>query len=582
MKRLVLILAVIVLPVAGYFLLISSLLSVDAAQERVTAELSAWTGRDISFGDGSELRLFPAPRLVLRDLRVGGPDGNSDAEILTAKKMQADIRILPLIIGQTSFSALTLTKADLRLLRDPAGKRNWLFDGGPAAVQLALSGDLPIGRFVLKNATVTYDNTQRNKRETVLVPDLTLEWEGIRQPTKVRGTVTMRNESINFQTRISNPLAFIDRKSTAFKASLASDMLDAELTGQLADYKAVRFAGQLEANGPSLRRILTFFGGTASAGPGLGPFALTGEADIKPNDLFIDQGQIQLDGNIATGSLGVTFEDTPKLSGTLAFQGLNLTPYLLAVSGANPVDWQQRTIETDWFENLDTDLRLSANQLQAGPYIFGGMAASVILTDRNLEVGVAQSTFYDGIATGAISATDLGRDDGQKVGIQLRVTEFNLGQAIKSAGSPSDLGGTATMSIDLQTEGQTLGQQFDNLTGSISLLALNGGVPDLGLGAAADALAANAPLNGISRGGASFYQRLKVGGTISNGNLSFTDLLITAGTYAASLQGSYRGTNGEVSLSGMMTSKQPVERQGRVEIRGSVAGPMIILTPVAE
>jgi AsmA protein len=435
---------------------------------------------------------------------------------------------------------------------------------------------------VFKNATVTYDNLQRKNRETVLIPDLMLDWEGIRQPAILRGTLVMRKETIEFNSRISSPLAFIDRKSTGFSTILSGDMLNAQISGQLADYKDVRFAGQLEASGPSLRRILTFFGGVVSSGPGFGGFALSGTADIKPNELFIDQARVLLDGNVATGTIGVILNKTPKLSGTLAFQDLNLTPYLNAVGGADPVDWHERTVETDWFDNLDTDLRLSANAMEAGPYILGSMAASVILNGRKLEVGLAQSTFYDGIASGTISATDLDRDKGQKVGIQLRLTDFNLGQAIKMAGSPSDFGGTATMNIDVEAEGRTLGQQFDNLAGSISLLAVNGGAPDLGLGAAADALAANAPLNGISRGGASFYERLEIGGTIKSGSLSFSNLLITASAYAANLKGSFGVKSGEVNLTGSMTDAQNPEQKGRVEIRGAVASPMIVLTPAAQ
>jgi hypothetical protein len=187
--------------------------------------------------------------------------------------------------------------------------------------------------------------------------------------------------------------------------------------------------------------------------------------------------------------------------------------------------------------------------------------------------------FYNGVVSGSISVADLEGAAGQSVDVQLRATEFNFGQTFRIAENAPDPGGTATMSIDVETRGVSLGEQLDNLAGTVSVISLDGGAPDLGLGAALDALLANSPLNGVSRGGISFYQRLKISGTLGGGRLSLDDLVVAANNYSASLRGSLDLKSLEIDLAGSMSTTQPGERRGTVEIRGSVSGPVITLTP---
>lgn len=581
MKRAAAVLAVVMALFAGYIAAVSALLSVDKARTRAISQLSAWSGRTVTAGENAELELFPSPSLILSDLHVSGPGGDRENEVVVAERVTADIRLLPLLIGRIRLGALTLDNADIRLLRDSEGRRNWQFDSAPAAVQLALSGDLPFDRFVLNNATITYDNRKRDESETAEVASLTLDWEDIRQPAVLRGTVTTRGETVAFRARLGNAPAFFDGKTTAFSAELTGDMLNARFDGEVADHKAVRFSGELDASGPSLRRIIGFFGGPRTTGPGLGPIAISGHTEFKPDRFFVDRGSVQLDDNSATGTLSVSIPDKggkPKLTGTLAFSAMDITPYLQALGGADNVAWRERRIDTDWFDNFDADVRISAESIVAGRYTFGSTAASAFMTNRLLEFGLAQAMFYGGVLSGTISVTDLEGIAGQVADIQLRASEFNLGETVGAATGSPDLGGTATMSLDLETRGDTLGAQADSLTGSLTVVSTEGGIPDFGLGAASDALAAGTPLHGVSRGGASFYQRLKIGGRIGGRRVILDDLLLAASDYSASLKGTISLADHRIDLTGSIGSGGEDGRRGQLQISGPVAGPTVTLT----
>jgi len=581
MKRAAAVLAVVMVLFAGYIAAVSALLSVDKARTRAISQLSAWSGRVVTAGEEAELELFPSPSLILSDLHVSGPGGGRDNEVVVAERVKADIRLVPLLIGRISLGALRLDNAEIRLLRDSEGLRNWQFDSAPAAVQLALSGDLPFDRFVLNNARITYDNRKRGESETAEVSSLELDWADIREPATLSATVTARGETVAFRARLGNAPAFFDGKVTAFSAELTSDMLNARFDGELADYKAFRFSGQLDASGPSLRRIIGFAGGPRTTGPGLGSIAISGHTELKPDRFFVDRGSLQLDDNSATGTLSVSIPANggkPKLTGTLAFSAMDITPYLHALGGADDVTWRERRIDTDWFDNFDADVRISAEQIVAGRYTFGSTAASAFMTNRLLEIGLAQAMFYGGVLSGTISVTDLEGIEGQVADIQLRATDFNLGETVSAATGSPDLGGTATMSLDLAARGETLGTQADGLTGSLSVVATEGGIPDFGLGAASDALAAGTPLHGVSRGGATFYQRLKIACTIGNGRIILNDLLLAASNYTASLQGTFGVADRRIELAGSIGTGSENARQGQLRIDGPVTGPTVTLT----
>ena len=82
----------------------------------------------------------------------------SDAEIVSMDRLTGTIRLLPLIIGRVEIGSFTMVRPLIRLVRDDDGARNWVFDSGAAALQLAFAGDVPLGDFVVEDGTIIYEN----------------------------------------------------------------------------------------------------------------------------------------------------------------------------------------------------------------------------------------------------------------------------------------------------------------------------------------------------------------------------------------------------------------------------------------
>jgi hypothetical protein len=76
------------------------------------------------------------------------------------------------------------------------GARNWTFDSGAAALQLAFAGDVPLGEFFLEDGTLIYENRETGATERLDSLSLALQWPSVRQPLPFRGSGIWRGEQV--------------------------------------------------------------------------------------------------------------------------------------------------------------------------------------------------------------------------------------------------------------------------------------------------------------------------------------------------------------------------------------------------
>src|SRR5690606_14545879 len=121
-----------------------------------------------------EPRIGFLPRLTvtLDDVRVSGPSNMTDAQILSMDRLIGTIRLLPLIIGRIEVDSFTMVRPLVHLVSDENGRRNWKFDSGAAALQLAFSGDVPLGAFRLDGGSVLYEDRRAGTSERIDSVDL--------------------------------------------------------------------------------------------------------------------------------------------------------------------------------------------------------------------------------------------------------------------------------------------------------------------------------------------------------------------------------------------------------------------------
>jgi AsmA protein len=151
----------------------------------------------VSLRGEPELDFFPRLTVTLKDVQVGAPAGMSNADIITMERLEGTVRLLPLVIGQVEIASFRIVRPLVHLVREAGGARNWTFDSGAAALQLAFAGDVPLGEFFLEDGTLIYENRETGAAERLDSLSLALQWPSVRQPLALSGSGIWRGEQVS-------------------------------------------------------------------------------------------------------------------------------------------------------------------------------------------------------------------------------------------------------------------------------------------------------------------------------------------------------------------------------------------------
>jgi AsmA protein len=491
MKRIAWIVGAVAVAALALLALLIVLLPRESLKTGIGEQIAAWTGRDVSLRGEPELSLFPDLTVTLKDVQVGGPSGMDEAEIVSMDRLTGEIRLLPLVIGRVEIGAYRMVRPLIRLVRDDTGARNWAFDSGAAALQLAFAGDVPLGNFVMEDGTFIYQNRRDGVIERLDSVNLTVEWPSVRQPFVVSGSGIWRGEQVSFSATAGAPFEFIKGKATPLEAKLDSVPLAMAFSGTAADLDTPRMNGELSLATPSLRGFAAWLGSPIGPGSTLGQASLSGTAVYSEGVLSVENAELALDGNNAAGALKVSASAKPDVTGTLAFPALDLTPYFAGIATAwRGGDWRSIDLATGWFEDLSADIRLSAGSVQLGGIRFGQTAASASLREARLEIGLAEAAFSGGTLSGDVALTHSAATLDAAVEAQLRATDFDLAAAALALGLPPMLAGSASIAVDFAGSGKDFGSLVAGMRGTSVVSLRNGAVPLFGIAALAAGAAA--------------------------------------------------------------------------------------------
>jgi AsmA protein len=560
MKRLAWTLVVAALSVAALLLLIVTLIPRDMLKTRIGEQIAGWTGREVSLRGDPKLGIFPTLSVTLDDVEIGGPQGMDDAQILSMDRLKGTIRLLPLIIGRVEIDTFTMVRPLVRLVRDEKGQRNWEFDSSAAALQLAFSGDVPLGKFRLEGGTVVYEDRQSGDTERLDSVNLSIEWRSVRNPISVDGSGIWRGEQVSFSGNAGTPFAYLNGAVTPIEARIEAAPINMTLTGEADDYPRAHASGALKLSTPSLRRFASWLGSSVGPGSTLGQTSLLGTAVFRDGVLSVENAQFALDGNSATGALKIALGTMrPEFTGTLAFGALDLTPYFAGLSAALSLgaDWRRVALPTDWLSGMSADIRLSADSVKLATLTAGNAAASVSLRDRRLEVGLARVAFNEGSVSGDLAIDHSSGAQGADVAAQFRATDVGLSEVAPFLGLPDGISGAATLVVDATAKGRDLGSLVGALGGSAKLGVVEGSLPLFGLAEVATAEDGGADLAASASFEPKPVQSATVGLSFAGGVGTVDEAEVVTPDFSADAKGWVRLLDGTLAVSGTLHPGAP-------------------------
>ncbi|MGE5168982.1 MAG: AsmA family protein [Rudaea sp.] len=127
----------------------------------LAARIKAETGRTLTVGGPVAIKLSLEPRVVLPGVAFANAPWSKPAQMLTAKRIEAQIALLPLLSRRFEVVQFIVVEPTIALETDASGRGNWEFEkpGMPAA---GGAGGAPsaagvgIGNFEIRDGTLTY------------------------------------------------------------------------------------------------------------------------------------------------------------------------------------------------------------------------------------------------------------------------------------------------------------------------------------------------------------------------------------------------------------------------------------------
>ncbi|SER18172.1 Uncharacterized protein involved in outer membrane biogenesis [Faunimonas pinastri] len=577
MKRLAWLLAAVVLAVFIFGGLVFLLLPRDSLKTRIAEQISAWTGRDVSVRGSPVITLFPGINIKLADVQIAGPPEMKDAELVSMDSLKATIRILPLLIGRVEIASFTMVRPHIQLVRDERARRNWDFDSGAAALQLAFSGDVPLGEFLIQDGTILYTNRASRNSDRLDAVNVGVGWSSVRRPLSLEGSAVWRGENIRIDARADRPFAFLRRRATPIEADIKSTLLNLDFKGEASGVRQIRLNGSLDLSTPSLRGFVGWTGGSIGQGSGLGAASLSGTANYTEDKLSFDDARLVLDGNRAQGAIRLAFGRKPAITGTLASEKVDLTSYVVALApGAfsKTGSWRDVAINASWLGMMDADIRVSAGTVTAGAFTLTDAAATLGLRNGQLELGLAQSTFCQGTLAGDLSASAAANGKLQ-VGSVLRASGFDLAQAAPSLHLPQGIRGKASMRANLTSGGSMLSELVTGLAGTADASAQKASLPSIGLAELLQAERAGKSNQPIPATGLVDADSVSLPMTFGDGKAHVAGATSSAPDYAVETTGDITLLDGGLNMTGKVTPSAAPGTAVPFLLTGTVAHPVV-------
>ena len=374
--------------------------STQIVRARIAQELSLHTGYRVTLGEAPDLVLWPSLKTVLHRVsftRWGSPGGSP---VLEAERVEAGLSAWQALAGRIDFTTVTLVRPVLRL-DEPVDLAWPQLLGDNRLIALLKAADQ--GQVTDAPAFGTVRFVEGRVIDTTsgeeIASDLAglAEWRTTASPILVNGTGVWRGEKIKYALGVETPLKLAARGVSAVSLSLESDPVKASFSGTVSRREGFSYEGQFSMSSPSVLRALEWSRADFPPGASMGAMSLSGRATGTGPHLKFADARLSLDDNPGAGALEVDFDRVvPRVSGTLAFDTLDLGNFLAAF--ASPVDPTSPLpiFDLSFTDQFNLDLRVSAGRATVAGVELVDVAATAQARSGFAAFDISDATAFGG------------------------------------------------------------------------------------------------------------------------------------------------------------------------------------------
>lgn len=489
-RSLRLVLTIIVLAfaalVAGIFAL-PSIVSTDAIRVRLAQELSAWTGYSVELRQPPQLTVFPVFQASLSGVTLSKVGESGKAPFMTADRIDVELSPIDALLGHISFSETRLIHPRFRLnepvtdlpqlltaaansqgrLGQVIREAKALVASNPSDPKVDQLVSQPFGRIVIENGSLAYRRFGSPLEEQVTDINGTLDWPQTSSPASFQGRANWRGEAAEINFTANQPLILLAGGLSNLTASITSKPLTLTFDGKANISQSMFFEGALTAKSPSLSDTMRWAGRPVSGESSLiGAVELAANMTLTPARAKFSDVTLTTDKQSATGVIEIGLDQpTPAVTGTLAFQALDLRS-LISTFIPLPAGGDDR-IDTGFINQLDLDLRLSAQNATLGAVNLANLAAAIQVSGGQATFDIGDAKAFNGSLQSTIQITQ--GPDGANGELRFNGTDVDSAALVSAFGMQPFLTGKGNVSLNLKSPLDRWPTLLENASGTISL-----------------------------------------------------------------------------------------------------------------
>jgi AsmA protein len=437
--------ATLVVTAAALTAAIPLLLANDRIKDGIRAELASLSGLPVAINGGISVSVFPVFIAKLENVVIGT---DASAASVKVKMLEAELSWFAALGEHVQMQAVNIDGADIKLSSDANGQ--WLpaalasplapillkarqaMAANPAKPDFSFLPDWRIGSITLRNSKIRVTGAG-GSQNLISALDVRAVWPGFSEPLQVTGAGVWRGQEFTLSANVGNPVQMAAGGSGGLKASFGSDKVTFDFDG-VANLNPVFFAnGDVKFETASMGDLLEWLGAQMDAGASMGRMALIAKLVTKDGKMNFDDAAINFNGNPAKGVFELSqTADMPSLSGTIAFDELDLASFLEAFSiGTNPSTTRSGV---RFLDQINLDLRLSASFANAGALPLTEVAAAVRIKNGSADFDLGDAGLYGGRAQANLTLSEgSGLPDGH---LRVRLSGINLAQIAVTGSVP--------------------------------------------------------------------------------------------------------------------------------------------------
>jgi AsmA protein len=550
-KRLAIVAAAVAAIGIAALLILPFLMPAEAVREAVKAEIRAVTGLDPVLRGEASVSLFPTGSVSFDDVSLG--DNRTGAPALTAERVVARLRFFPFLTGRIEIADVSLVRPTIAVIFNADRRSNWSSHIDTLAQNLKPSAEqtASFSEIRIEDGTVIVRDEAHKIVETLSNVELALAWPAISKSFAATGRFAWHDQPIDATISFTDFVAALQGDRSGLKVRLAGAPFKFAFDGYISHRPTLKMEGTLAADAASLRDTLQWAGQQPPPGGGFGRFALKAQTNVVGGTIGLSSVNVELDGNSGEGVL--TFDGRQTLQGTLAADGLDLTPYVSTVRlvTSSELGWDTRPIALDGLDGIDVDLRLSAARVNMANVKLGRTAIAANLRGGNLTVAVGESQAFGGVVKGTFGLAKA--PPGAELKAQLQFANVDLDQCLGELFGLRKLEGKGNLGFALDSSGGNVYDLTKSLNGTANLSSQKGAITGLNVEQWLRRIERRPLSGGEFRNGKTPYDSLTVNLKITQGVANVEEVRMTGQSVGLALTGTASIPDRELDLRGTAT-----------------------------